>query len=216
MSIRQSQNTIDLIDRGIQHLARMLVANAKRPSDGEIETSRWKYTYPKVIGIWIIGDNLSKDYGGSVNEAVMTFKLNEMRPYQIVNDKIRLFTIELPKFNPKKRRHKNMLDDWMAFFNNPMDEEALKNHEIHKALESLQYFSADEKIREEYDSRNDAILYEIALANTSREEDEKIGIEKGAREKAIETAKKMLLKGLDYSDISEFTGLSVEEIKQLR
>ena len=52
---------------------------------------------------------------GPVNEAVMTFKPNEMRSYQIVSDKIRLFTIELPKFNPKKRHHKDMLDNWMAF-----------------------------------------------------------------------------------------------------
>ena len=74
----------------------------------------------------------------------------------------------------------------MAFFNNPMDEEALKNYEIHKALEALQYLSSDEKVREQYESRNDAILYEMSLINTSRDEGEKIGeargIEKGRAE----------------------------------
>ena len=44
---------------------------------------------------------------------------------------------------------------------------------------------------------------------------EKIGLEKGAQQKAIETARKMLLKGVPIEDISEFTGLSVEEIERL-
>lgn len=206
----QAQNTIDLIDRGIQYLGRMLVANAKRPDD-EAKKSKWMYTYPKVIGIWVLGDRLSKDYGSPVNEAVMTFKPNEMRSYQIVSDKIRLFTIELPKFNPKKRKHKDMLDDWMAFFNNPMDEEALENHEIRKALEALQYLSADEKVREAYDSRNDAILYEIALANAS----EARGIEKGEHKKAIETAKNFLAMGLTVEQVAEGTGLTITDIEAL-
>ena len=181
----QAQNTIDLIDRGIQYLARMLVANANRPELGELDEpiikSRWNYTYPKVIGIWILGERLSKDYGPAVNEAVMTFKPTEMRDYQIVSDKIRLFTIELPKFNPKTQARRDMLDNWMAFFNNPMDEESLENEEIHRALESLQYLSANEKVREIYETRNDAILYELSLANTSREEGERIVMEKGLK-----------------------------------
>lgn len=41
------------------------------------------------------------------------------------------------------------------------------------------------------------------------EKGEKIGIEKNK----IEMAKKMLSKGLDISDIAEFTGLSISEIK---
>ena len=220
----QTQNTLDLIDRGIQYLSRMLVANARRPQDvGKADSNSWNYSYPKVIGIWILTAKLSKDYGTPVNEAVMTFKPNEMRSYQIVSDKIRLFTIELPKFNPKKRHHKDMLDNWMAFFNNPMDEEALKNHEIRKALESLQYLSADEKVREQYDSRNDAILGEMSLINASRKEGEKIGIEKGraeerakAKAEKIESARKMLSKGLEIQDIADFTGLSLTEIEALK
>lgn len=238
----QTQNTVDLIDRGIQYLGRMLVANARHPQSADQSgKKRWNYAYPKVIGIWIIGDKLSEDYGSPVNEAVMTFKPNEMRSYQIVSDKIRLFTIELPKFNPKRRRHKDMLDDWMAFFNNPMDEEALKNYEIHKALEALQYLSSDEKVREQYESRNDAILYEMSLINTSRDEGEKIGeargIEKGrAEERAkaeaekrelaekaeaekkaekIESARKALAIGLTLDQVANITGLSVEEIEKL-
>ena len=47
------------------------------------------------------------------------------------------------------------------------------------------------------------------------EKGEKIGIEKGENNKAIEVAKKMLRKGMDVDDIADISGLSVEEIKKL-
>ena len=41
------------------------------------------------------------------------------------------------------------------------------------------------------------------------------GIEKGKIEKALETAKKMLLKGFDTNTIMEITGVNREEIEKL-
>ena len=50
-------------------------------------------------------------------------------------------------------------------------------------------------------------------------EGEKIGIEKGkaegANEKAIEVAKKMLSMGLSIEQISEATGLSIDDLRKL-
>ena len=43
----------------------------------------------------------------------------------------------------------------------------------------------------------------------------KEGLAKGANEKAVEIAKKMLAKGMDMSDISELSGLTVDEINKL-
>lgn len=42
------------------------------------------------------------------------------------------------------------------------------------------------------------------------------GIKEGAKEKAIEVAKKAVLKGLDDESISELTGLDLDVIKILR
>jgi predicted transposase/invertase (TIGR01784 family) len=42
------------------------------------------------------------------------------------------------------------------------------------------------------------------------------GIAEGELKKARETALKMLKKGVDLEDISEFTGLSVGEIEKLK
>jgi predicted transposase/invertase (TIGR01784 family) len=40
--------------------------------------------------------------------------------------------------------------------------------------------------------------------------------EKGLQQKALETATKMLAKGYDLAEIAELTGLSIEELKNLK
>ena len=42
------------------------------------------------------------------------------------------------------------------------------------------------------------------------------GIEEGSKQKAYEIAKKMLKKGNSIKDICDITGLSIEEIEELR
>ena len=89
-------------------------------------------------------------------------------------------------------------------------------------MDALTYMSADPDVRAAYQARiremnriraSQAIEYKEGLA-----EGEKLGARK-EREKAkaekIESAKKMLSKGLSIEDISDFTGLSLEEVKKL-
>ena len=42
------------------------------------------------------------------------------------------------------------------------------------------------------------------------------GIEQGAYNKSLETAKKLLLKGMSPAEISEITGLQIEKIMELK
>ena len=58
----------------------------------------------------------------------------------------------------------------------------------------------------------DKELHEELLRNTELYNAE----QKGVREKAIETAKNMLNKGLDIELISECTGLDIKEIEKLK
>ena len=64
--------------------------------------------------------------------------------------------------------------------------------------------------------------YKDAIAHASekgREEGEKIGAQKErakAKAEKIESAKKMLSKGLKIQDIADFTGLSPAEIEALK
>ncbi len=51
--------------------------------------------------------------------------------------------------------------------------------------------------------------------NYAREEGEKKGISKGEKRKAIDMAKKSILKGFSLEDIADVTGLSIGEIKEI-
>ena len=68
--------------------------------------------------------------------------------------------------------------------------------------------SGDRKERERYEKRRELRLNE--LSNLSYED------EKGAKKEKIEIAKNLIQKGLDDDFIAETTGVSVEEVREIR
>ena len=154
----------------------------------------------------------------------MTFQKNQMDDYKIASDKIRLFTIELPKFNPKNLDRKNMLDVWMAFLKDPLNDEAQQVEEVHKALDTLKEVSADEDVREFYRLRNETefgYISEMAIKSQKAKEEGRAeglieGEAKGEKNAKIETAKNFLKMGLSVEQVAQGTGLSIAEIENLR
>ena len=216
----QCRNTGDIIERGIHYLSNMIVEGAKNlPEEDE---SKRNYIYPKVIGVWIMGENLN-NRKMAVNEATMTFLKNAMDDYQIASDKMRLITIELQKFNPKTRNRKDMLDEWITFLKNPMNNEVLSNDKINKALNVLKKVSADEEVREIYRLRQQTEFGFISEKNIAvqkaKEEGEKIGAEKErikAETEKRKMAKNLLDMGLSLEQVASVTSLTAEEIENLR
>ena len=213
----QSDVSSDTIDRGIQYLAGILSRHAERAPKGISSEKQkdWDYSNPKVIGIWIMGECLNYDYGSAINEAVMTFKPNEMRSYQIISDKIRLFTIELPKFNPQSKKRRDMLDNWLAFFKNPLDSEALQNEEINTAFETLKELSEDENVRQNAEALELGRLAEISARNAEIKAAVKAERARAEEEK-LETAKSLLNIGLSVEQISQCTKLPLDIIECLK
>ena len=162
----------------------------------------------------------------------------EMEEYKILTDKLRIFFIELPKFHPKHIDRKNMLDVWMAFLNNPLNKEVEDIKEIHKALDTLKEISADREVREIYEMRKKTEMgylseKNVAVENARKEgkaEGEKLGAEreraKAEKEKAElqakadeekrESAVKMISDGLPAELVAKYSGLSIEEISEIR
>jgi predicted transposase/invertase (TIGR01784 family) len=161
------------------------------------------------------------DRQNAIGEAYMTFQPSDPDPYQIMTDAARIFFIELPKFNPKKANAKDLLTAWLSFLKDPifMDESFLKIEEVHEAMETLKYISADDETRAIANLRQKTINdhnSEITIAREEgREEGIAIGEERGELKKARETACNLLSMGLSLEQISGATGLSVEQIKLL-
>ena len=228
----QVRNTGEIMERAVQYLAEILTVNCRKLTKEERKAGQKQtYKYPKVIGIWIMGENVT-DRKDAVNEASIAFPPTERDEYQIITDKLRIFFVELPKFHPKHVDRKNMLDVWMTFLKNPLSDEIQNVPEVQKALDTLKEISANEEEREIYNLRQQTEFGYISEKNVAVEKahkagkaegekigiekGEKIGIEKGEKRKAIETAKKMLKKGLKVNDIVDFTGLSIAEIDALK
>lgn len=236
----QVQNTGEIMDRAVQHLAEMLTRNSRKLTKEEKKAGKKRtYKYPKVIGIWIMGENVT-DRENAVNEATVAFPPTEREDYQIITDKMRIFFVELPKFHPKHIDRKNMLDVWMAFLNNPLYKEIQDVTEVKQALEALQEISEDETTREIYYLRQQTelgyesaknVAIEQAVKKTQKEErakaekekkqleekalQEKKQLEEKALKEKIESAKSLIKAGVSAEVVANSLGLSPEEIQKL-
>ena len=214
----QVRNTGEIMERAVQYLAEILTLNCRKLTEKEKEAGqRQTYKYPKVIGIWIMGENVT-DRKDAVNEACVAFPPTERDKYQIITDKLRIFFVELQKFHPKHIDRKNMLDVWMAFLKNPLNDDIQDVPEVKEALDTLKEISADKDEREIYYLRQHTEFGYISEKNVAvaqaLEKGKKLEREKAQAEK-IETARNFLKMGLSVEQVAQGTGLSIEEVNKL-
>ncbi len=217
----QVRNTGEIMERAVQYLAEILTLNCRKLTEKEKKSGqRQTYKYPKVIGIWIMGENVT-DRKDAVNEACVAFPPTERDEYQIITDKLRIFFVELQKFHPKHIDRKNMLDVWMAFLKNPLNDDIQDVPEVREALDTLKEISADKDEREIYYLRQHTEFGYISEKNVAiqkereKAEKEKQALIEKAKAEKIESAEKMLSDGLSAELVSKYSGLSLEEIERL-
>ncbi|MBY0757201.1 Rpn family recombination-promoting nuclease/putative transposase [Clostridium sardiniense] len=151
------------------------------------------------------------------------YRLKEITTNEELTDIEEIHFIELPKFN--ELGNKEDLEDvekidalgrWLEFLKEPesnvVRQLELSYEEIRLAKTELYRLSMDSKERERYNMREKAIYDEISALENA----EKKGLEKGEKNKGIEVAKKALSNGLDIKTVAIITGLSEEEIKNLK
>ena len=136
-----------------------------------------------------------------------------------------------------------MLDRWIKFLNNAdlysqtaLPEELAEIEQIRKASQKLEVMYLDKKEREYYDSQQKRYLDESSRIQEAVEKAVGEAVEKAvgeavekavgeAVEKAVgeaelskqtEIAKKLIKRNLSNADIAEDTGLTLEQINQLR
>ena len=67
-----------------------------------------------------------------------------------------------------------------------------------------------------YDKFWDSVSVERTLIDDSYQKGIEKGIEKGMNQRSLEIARKMLVKGMDEASVMDMTGLTAEEIKQMK
>jgi predicted transposase/invertase (TIGR01784 family) len=212
----QIKNTGEIPERACHYVANMV--------PGTIGANQ-SYKAARVIGIWILGENVI-DGPDAISEAYMTFQPTAHAPYRIMADTMRVIFVELEKFNPKDADAQDLLTAWLSFLKDPLllDEVFLKIKEVKDAMDRLKYISSDKEVRVSADLRQKTINDRNSEFTVATEKGIAIGEKKGRAEgkvegalaKSKESAMRMLKKNISLNDISEFTGLSVEEIKSLK
>ena len=133
----------------------------------------------------------------------------------------------LLKVNQFNDYAKTNLDQWVYFLKNSEIIDNFTAKGLTKAKEVFKVMNMSDDERKDYEKHLDFLSYMSSLEETrviDMEEAEKKGIEQGVEQgieqgeykKALEIAKSLKRKGIDFSIINEATGLTVEEIEKLK
>ena len=150
--------------------------------------------------------------------------------YRIVHDKdsnkviegLHFTFIELPKFTPHSIADKRMMVLWLRFLteiNSDTKEipaDLLNDPEIGKAVEELEISGFSDAELWVYDKFWDSVSVERTLIDDSYQKGIEKGIEKSMNQRSLEIARKMLTQGMDEAMVMDMTGLTAEEIKQMK
>ena len=204
-----AQNKYNMIKRSLYYWSKMY--------EGQLTKGQDYDTLSRTICINILDFKYLKN-----DNFHNCYRLKEKNTNEELTDVMELHFIEIPKLRKLENSEdiSDMLEAWITFIESPtselIDKLEMSSDEIKEAKEELVRLSGNDKERERYEKRFESLLEQNSLlANAERKGLQK-GIQKGRKEGIIEIAKNAIDNNLDDSTIQIITGLSLEEIKELR
>ena len=197
-----------MLERFVYYWAKMYTAN--------LQIGQPYKELRKVISIIIVDDEIEefKD----IKQSHTRWQIREDKNKEkILTPYFQVDIIELRK--AIKEYETNTSDEvlqWMKFLDNPESEGVNKimedNKDIKKAKDELDLISRDDTLRWL------ALRSEITRMDNEQllHEAKRDGTKEGIKQGKIEIAKKLLVKGLSLEEIVEITGLTKEEIKNIK
>ena len=212
----QLSGNIDFLKRIYYYISRNIVSEVDEKEPYDIIS--------EVISINFVNFNMDFNDEGKPHRC---FKLIDIENPNVVLDMVQMHILEVPRFknilsnsNIEDMKKKRILS-WIEFFtakdldNNEKSKLKEVNKIMKKVIDRYERFISSEDEMEVYNAR-DAFLYgQTVMLKREREEGIKEGVEKGKKSEKIAIAKKFKNSGIDINIISENTGLSIEEIKNL-
>lgn len=150
------------------------------------------------------------------------YRLKEIITNEELTDTMEIHFIEIPKLRKLDDSDEisDMLEAWVAFIQNPDSEIVgkleMSRKEIKEAKSELVRMSGDSKERYMYEKRKESILEKVSLIESAEQKGIEKGKKEGAKEEKIFIAKNAINNNLNDNTIQIITGLSLDEIKELR
>ncbi|MDR1241341.1 MAG: Rpn family recombination-promoting nuclease/putative transposase [Deltaproteobacteria bacterium] len=144
------------------------------------------------------------------------FRLYDRHTQVRYPDFMEINVLELPKMRtPDGTR----LGNWMSFFKATTEEEymdaAQTNPAINEAWGVIKVLSGDERNRALAEAREKSRMDFESFLGDARYEGWQEGLQEGRQEEKLEVARNLLQKKMPHDDISDATGLPLDEIKRL-
>ncbi|MEA5139223.1 Rpn family recombination-promoting nuclease/putative transposase [Arcicella rigui] len=184
------------------------------PIQEQAERGEWNYKLKYVYCVGILDFKFEEKVTNGEGEVIHTVQLKDQNN-KVFYEKLKFVYLEMPHFVQAEHDLANRLDKWLYFIKHLEDfqgiPEVFKDEVFIQAFEKAEIAKYSEAERHDYEQslkvfRDNKAVYEYAV-NTAFDE--------GKIEGKIEVARKMKLKGISSSDISDMTGLSEEEINDL-
>ena len=125
-----------------------------------------------------------------------------------------------PKADPTFKKifgnHPDRLRNLLYVLQSPSEDELIHLQQYLPSVEELEISGFTDAELRAYDKFWDSVSVERTLLDDRYQKGREEGREEGINQRSLEIARNMLAKGMDASTVLEITGLSMEEIQQLR
>jgi predicted transposase/invertase (TIGR01784 family) len=133
---------------------------------------------------------------------------------------LRTHFLETRKIEESQQEINEDLKGWLLFLSDPENQRLMRlgkeNEEMEKAINLLEELSRSREERAIAEEREKALRDELSFRKAALDKGLREGREEGIKQEKLNTAKKLLQKGMALSEVAEITGLSPEEIEGLR
>ena len=149
--------------------------------------------------------------------------------YKIVNIKdtekqikgLEFVFLELPKFKPQNRAEKKLHELWLRFLTeidentDEVPEEMMINEDIREAVGYMEIGAYTKAQLEQYDKVKIDIISALSMLDEAKTKGRTEGEAIGEQKKAVTIAQNLLKKGMSKEEVSNITGLSLDETVRL-
>lgn len=175
--------------------------------------SDWDFKLSHVYTVGIL--DFTFDENKNDKEVLHTVELKDQN-CKVFYDKLKFIYIELPKFNKTEEELETQFDKWLYVFKHLARlkdrPKALQERVFAKLFAAAEIAKFSRKERKAYEQSLKSYLDLKNTIETARTESK----EEGKIEERVEMAKKLKESGVDLQIIVQVTGLSKEEIKNLK
>ncbi|NJK66965.1 MAG: Rpn family recombination-promoting nuclease/putative transposase [Microcoleus sp. CSU_2_2] len=205
----------------VQSFGKRVLYNAAKTYAFQLEAAQGYRLLKPVIALTITDFEMFTD----TEEFISRFVYKEVnKNFTYPENDLDLVFVELPKFTKELDQLETLADRWIYFMKNARSLTSVPETmdsipEIHQAFEIANQAKLSREEVEDLDRREQFIYDQqgaiLKAAEEAREEGIEQGIEQGKREEKLTIARQLLAR-LDDETISQITGLSLEDVRNLR